>query len=285
MGGALLATAGAVVQRVAARRWAERTETLTAQLLAAPASGIADTFGGASAAAPLPGALPEPVQRYFSASIPVAARRVRAARLASEGTFRLLRPTDTRGPADGWAPFHATQIVTVDPPGLLWVARMHVLPLLPIDVRDGYVQGRGSTEASLLQLIPVASEHDTPELNAGALLRWLAEAVWVPTALLPGPHVRWSALDDLHARATVRHENTEVSAEFTFSPTGDVMAVEAERHMGTDSGYVRARWRGRFWGHQNTGGVRIPLEGEVAWFLNGEFRPYWRGRVVAVSPE
>ena len=287
LGAAVLAAAGALVQRVAVRRWDERTEAMKAQLLTRASSGITRASGDThDLASPETATIvPDPVRRYLSAAIPAGTGRMQVARIESEGTFRLLSPMDTRAPDDGWMAFRAAQTVAVDPPGLLWVARMRMASLVTIDVRDGYVQGRGSTEASLLHLVPVASEHGTPELNAGALLRWLAEAVWVPTALLPGAYLHWSPIDDLHARATVRDGDTEVSAQFEFNEHGDVVGVAAERDMGTSSGYVRAPWRGRFWRHEVRGGMRIPLEGEVAWYLNGELRPYWRGRVVGVSYE
>ena len=287
LGAALLAAAGALLNRMAVRRWDARTEALKAQLLPRASSGTTGASGGTLdvTAAETATALPDPVRRYLSAAISTGTGRVQAARVESAGTFRLLSPTDTRGPDDGWMSFRAAQTVAVDPPGLLWVARMRLAPFVTIDVRDGYVQGRGSTEASLLHLVPVASAYGTPELNAGALLRWLAEAVWVPTALLPGTHLHWSPIDDLHARVTVRDGDTEASAEFEFNSHGDVVGVAAERDMGTANGYVRAPWRGRFWRHEARGGMRIPLEGEVAWYLNGELRPYWRGRVVGASYE
>ncbi|WP_425532220.1 DUF6920 family protein [Aromatoleum anaerobium] len=45
--------------------------------------------------------------------------------------------------------------------------------------------GVGSGQAQLLSAVTVASDRDKPELNSGSLHRYLAEAVWYPTALLP----------------------------------------------------------------------------------------------------
>jgi hypothetical protein len=162
---------------------------------------------------------------------------------------------------------------------------MRMAPVLTIDVRDGYVQGKGSTEAIALGMLPVVNQGGTAQMNAGALLRWLAESAWIPTALLPREGLTWSAVDDTQTRATVRDGTTEVSAVFTFAPSGDIIAVAAERDMAADSGFIRASWAGRFWDHQPRDGMRIPIQGEVAWHLQGEWRPYWRGRIVSASYE
>jgi hypothetical protein len=55
--------------------------------------------------------------------------------------------------------------------------------------------------------------------------------------------------------------------------------------LATHSGFIRAGWAGRFWDHELRDGMRIPLQGEVAWHLNGDWRPYWRGRIVRASYE
>ncbi|MFW6331322.1 MAG: DUF6920 family protein [Gemmatimonadota bacterium] len=39
-------------------------------------------------------------------------------------------------------------------------------------------------------------------------------------------------------------------------------------------------WIGRFWDHQWVGGYRFPMQGEVAWVVDGGLQPYWRGRLV-----
>ena len=38
-------------------------------------------------------------------------------------------------------------------------------------------------------------------------LRYLAEAVWMPSALLPSNGVAWEAVDDLHARASLTYQD------------------------------------------------------------------------------
>ena len=67
----------------------------------------------------------------------------------------------------------------------MWNARVEVAPLLHVRVCDALVEGRGSGHVSLLSAFTVSSDSGTPEMNAGSLHRYLAEAVWYPVALLP----------------------------------------------------------------------------------------------------
>jgi hypothetical protein len=68
-----------------------------------------------------------------------------------------------------------------------------LLPGLPVRVHDAYVAGEGRLHATLLALITLADLRGTREMAEGELMRFLAEAPWYPTALLPSQGVRWEA--------------------------------------------------------------------------------------------
>jgi hypothetical protein len=59
------------------------------------------------------------------------------------------------------------------------------------------------------------------EMNSGSLHRYLAEAVWYPSALLPGPRQQWTPVDATRALATLTNDRTSVSLEFRFAESGD----------------------------------------------------------------
>ena len=71
-------------------------------------------------------------------------------------------------------------------------------------LRDSYVAGTRLMIASAFGVYLIVNQTATPELNAGALQRFLGEAIWVPTALLPSPRITWTARDDRSARSTLR---------------------------------------------------------------------------------
>ena len=126
----------------------------------------------------------------------------------------------------------------------------------------------------------------TPEMAQGELLRFFAEAVWYPTALLPSQGVQWRPIDERSASATLSDGNVAATMTFSFHEDGLIDTVRAEargRVVGGKSS--TAPWQGRFWSYALRDGVRIPLEGEVAWMLPEGAQTYWRGKVTAVSHE
>jgi hypothetical protein len=53
----------------------------------------------------------------------------------------------------------------------------------------------------------------TPEIAQGELMRFLAEAAWYPTALLPSQGVQWKAIDDFSAKGNFegRRNRTDIA--------------------------------------------------------------------------
>jgi hypothetical protein len=152
-------------------------------------------------------------------------------RLRQIGTLR----TNVR--RERWMAFEAEHIVAPRSTGFVWNARVAVAPLLHVRVGDALVAGRGSGQVSLLSAFTVAADAGTPEMNSGSLHRYLAEAVWYPTALLPSAKLRWSAVDNRRALATLTEDGVTVSLEFRFADTG-----QGHQHLHTGS-LGQFRWR------------------------------------------
>lgn len=279
-GAATVTVSTAVFVRLTRAKWERATTALTQSILAVSERASSRERHRAALDAGTLASLPDPVRRYFESALRGDRRVIRVARLESAGTFRRIAPGEPRGPEDGWMPFTATQTFTTAPPGFVWSARMRMLPLIDVLVRDAYVDGRGSTQAAALGAVPVVDERGTPGLDSGALLRYLAESPWLPTALLPDERLSWTAIDASHARATLRDGETEVSAVFAFTRASEVASVTAERAMAVSGGFVILPWKGRFWQHGVREGMRIPLRGEVSWLVDGAWQPYWRGEIV-----
>lgn len=222
--------------------------------------------------------LPEPVQRYLRTVLTDGQPVVASARIAHRGWFNI---SETGAK---WKPFTSGQAVTMARPGFDWEARIRLLPGFPILVRDAYVGGEGILKASLAGLFTVADFPGTPELACGELMRFLAEAVWYPTVLLPGPFVRWEEMDGTSARATLADSGTAVSLAFRFGSDGLVESVRAEsrpRTLGDRT--VDMPWEGRFRSWERHGGMLVPTEGEVAWITPEGPIPYWRGKIERIE--
>ena len=205
---------------------------------------------------------------------------VAGVRVRHTGTFNMGETTDQ------WKPFTSDQRVVTRRPGFDWDGRVAMAPGLPVRVHDAYVGGEGILHASLLGLLPVVDMRGTRDVAEGELMRFLAEAAWYPTRLLPGQGLRWEAVDDDSARATLNDAGISVTMLFTFDEQGLIETVRAEARGRTVGGeVVPTPWQGRFWNYEERGGMLVPLDGEVAWLLPEGAKPYWRGHITGISYE
>ncbi|MCC3507073.1 MULTISPECIES: DUF6544 family protein [unclassified Microcoleus] len=221
--------------------------------------------------------LPEPVQRFFWTVIKDGQAIASAVKLSQQGLFNLSETEDK------WSPFTATQFVTTQRPGFDWDARIQMAPGVNAFVHDTYLLGEGSLHASLLGLFTVANMHGAPENNQGELLRFLAETPWYPTALLPSQGVRWEAINDTSARATLTDGATTVSVVFQFNAEGAIATMRAEARYRDK--LTAMPWCGRFGEYSVRNGMLIPLEGEVGWEYPEGIRLYFKGRITEIEYE
>jgi hypothetical protein len=162
----------------------------------------------------------------------------------------------------------------------VWNARVRIAPLLRVRVLDAYVRGEGSGEVRLGSVLRLAAARGGVEMNAGALHRYLAEAVWCPTALLPEAGVRWSPVGPAAALATLTDAATTVSLEFRFDDADLVTGIYAAGRWGRFEGAYRlAPWEGHFRAYGERDGMRVPAEGEVGWHVGGRWACVFRGRL------
>lgn len=223
--------------------------------------------------------LPDPVRRYFLAVLPEGQPVPLGAVIRHQGEFL------TRAP-EGWTPFSSEQRVNARAAGFVWEARMPVAPGLAVLVRDASIGGQGSMRASLGGLVSLVRAEGSPALDQAALERHLAEAVWVPTSLLPSQGVAWSTVDRNRAKAVLECGPTRAEILFTFGPDGLIREFFAPaRSRWVDGRNQPTPWQGRVSGYELRQGLRIPLQGEVEWLLPEGPLPYWRGRVTGIDYE
>ena len=238
---------------------------------------------------PLPGrfdiqeldGLPAPVQRYFRAVLREGQPMIAAATLEHAGVFNI----GVNG--DQWRPFSSRQRVVTGRPGFVWDVRILASPGLPLRVHDAYAGGVGILTVALLGLFTFVERRGAGDaLAQGELMRFLAEAVWYPTALLPSQGIRWEAVDARSARATLVDGTLHACLLFRFDAQGLVESVHADargRTVGHD--IVMTPWEGRWSGYEERDGVRVPIVGEVAWLAPGGRTAYWQGRLASLVHE
>jgi len=120
-----------------------------------------------------------------------------------------------------------------------------------------------------------------PELDQSALLRLLGELVWLPTAFLDDLYVRWTAVDDHSATATLTVSGCRVSGSFEFGPDGMPAVFRAERHRAIGGGRsVLTPFVGRTSDYQPVDGILVPHRVVGAWILEGQPFEYAKFDVV-----
>ena len=216
--------------------------------------------------------LPAPVARYLRFALKEGQPVVRSARIGYAGEFKL---------KGKWIPFDSEQHFSANPPAFVWDAEMKMNPLMNVRVRDAFTDGKGSMNAKIFALFSVMNAHDDVKLDAGAMQRYLAESAWLPTALLPGENLRWTAIDENRASATLTDGKTTVSLEFRFNDAGEITeAFTPARFYGTGGEYKTFPWLCRLWNYKELGGMMIPIEGEAEWQMPEGVAPYFKGRII-----
>jgi hypothetical protein len=213
--------------------------------------------------------LPAPVRRYLEFAGVEGRPRIRFTRLAHGGLFRTT-------PDSGWLPIEGEEYISTDPPGFVWYANLRVMPVISIRARDLYVNREGNMLVRPLSLFTLANARG-PEVDISALLRFVAEAPWFPTGLVPSDHVAWQAIDAGAARIIVRDGSLNASGIFRFDPEGRIVAFETQERFQADGPTaVKRSWGGVYYRYDEVDGFRIPAEAEVRWLAPPEVFAYAR---------
>lgn len=224
--------------------------------------------------------LPAVVQRYFRTVLKDGQSMISSVSLEHIGTFNM---SET---GEQWKPFTSTQRVIIQRSGFDWEGRIEMMPGLAVRVHDAYIAGEGILHAAIFGLVSLVNLRGTHDLAQGELMRFFAEAAWYPTALLPSQRVRWEAVNDTTANATLNDNGITVTLQFRFNEKGLIESIRAEARGRTIAcAVIPTPWECRLKNYAIKDGLLIPLEGEVAWILPEGPKLYWRGRITKIIYE
>jgi len=185
-----------------------------------------------------------------------------------------------------WKPFTSRQRIVTRRPGFLWDAQVSMLPGVTVRVVDSYIAGEGLLHAAILGLFTVADVSGGGEIARGEFMRFFAEAAWYPTALLPSQGVRWEAVDDRSANATVVDGPLTLTLLFTFNDAGAIGSFRAKaRGAMVGKEMVMLPWEGSWSNYQTRDGMTVPFTGEVAWVRPEGRKPYFLGTATSLTYE
>jgi hypothetical protein len=203
--------------------------------------------------------LPEPVQRYLTHTGVMGKPWIDTAHLKQVGKFR-------QGIDRPWMPMVARQEYTTNPPSFVWDARFTVAGLPLMRARDEYESGHGHMFGRIAGLFTVFDVRGV-ELDQGALMRYLSEMIWFPTAFL-GENISWQRVDDQSARVTLSDTGRSVTGQLFFDEEGRVAGFTAMRYRVSDGEYSLDPWSTPITKYGVLAGLNLPVGGQAVWNLS-----------------
>jgi len=206
------------------------------------------------------GSIPAPVKTYFQAIFPESQSMMRFAHIRHSGQFR-------QRPDDDWYPVRGIAHYSADEPGFVWKGHFgnktaHLT----------YLNGHGSSFLKLFNSIPLL-ESSGKETSVSLLVRYLMEAVWYPTALLPTNGVQWQPIDNSSARMTLRDNGLSVSVTVYFDENGLINRMETfDKFRDFKNHFEKARFIMLCKDYKKFDSVPVPSTLQFIWALpEGDF--------------
>lgn len=194
--------------------------------------------------------LPEPILRYFTYAVGEQLTKISYVRLKHEGVFRT-------NPKQDWKQIKGQEYFSIQNPGFLWFGKVPVFSAI-----DKYINGKGNLKVKLFSLIKIVDETGD-KIDQSELLRFLGEAPWYPTALLPSEQVTWESIDSNSAKILFTDHNMTVTGIFQVNSNGQITRFQAKRYYQD----TLQTWIGTYTDYQSVKGLNIPFSVKVTWNL------------------
>jgi hypothetical protein len=104
------------------------------------------------------------------------------------------------------------------------------------------------------------------ELDQGAMMRYLSEMIWFPTAFL-GDNITWEEVDDTSAHVTLADGGRSATGTMYVDGEGRLTAFVAERYRMVERDYDLETWLTPIYEYGDLAGLRLPLRGGAVWKL------------------
>lgn len=204
--------------------------------------------------------LPLAVQIWLTKSGIIGRKNISNTHLVQELQLKMT-PKQTN-----WSKGTAEQYFTVYPPAFNWNINTKINSMLSVVGRDKFEDGKSEMIVKLFSLIPIVKIKNNKKINQATLQRYLAEIIWFPSASL-SQHIKWEAINNYSARATMEYKGTRGSGEFYFDKNGKFEKFTAMRYQ--DSNNTKpTEWIVTATKTKEINGINIPMECEASWVLD-----------------
>ena len=203
--------------------------------------------------------LPAPIQRYMGYTGVVGKQVPASVNVKYTGQFR----QSTEQP---WMPMVANQRYTIDPVSFEWQAKFKMMGIPILRVTDRYENGKGSMRGKLAGVFTIFDAKDDASLDQGAMMRYLNEVMWFPTAYF-SEKFTWQAIDDDSAQVTYADFGMSLSATLYIDAEGKLINFIGERYRDLNGEYRLDKWSTPITSYGEFNGLRLPGGGKATWLL------------------
>lgn len=209
------------------------------------------------------------------------ARRLGATGKASLSSVMLTqRGTMRDRPAGREIGFRASQTIDLQQTEFEWRAAFG--PFGCISVTDALKSGEAELNVRAFRGLRIGGAQGGTAAAKGEIMRYLAELVWAPDAILCNATLTWTVIDDRTLRVSAGHGERRGEVELRLDETGRIDSVAAQdRPRKEGSRFVERPWRGHFCNYRKHQGRWLPFSGEVGWVLDEGAFIAWRGEVLS----
>lgn len=192
---------------------------------------------------------------YLQKAMPASGPRITQLMVEQHGQTKMSEDSS-------WDDFKARQMITRNPPQMAWAAEAEYGPLMPVMTLTAYKSGSGSIQSYLWGLMDMFSNRGEM-IKRYLMLRWLAEAVWHPDALLPSDQLNWEAAKPptpslKAARVVLKDGGLSVSGLFIFTSRGGAPMMFMADAVSTGQ-LAGQRWYCRYSDWRRQGQLQIPF--------------------------
>jgi len=231
--------------------------------------------------------LPLVAKQYLSHVVPPHHTPSESLVLQQDGSFLMKQ--------DQYVPFTAQQVFATSPPGFFWQGRIALTPSAPqwfpkLVVSDSWVEGKGHFQAAVQAIVPILwldPLEENNEMTLGQATRWLADAVLLPSTLLPDAGiVTWKPVQGSPEKALLEFQlpiadnirNLQLEATFD-DETGYLVELSGLKpFLRPNSQFEMKTWQVLFEDYQEQdNGMLVPTKMESGWVNDeGNFEAYYK---------
>lgn len=149
---------------------------------------------------------------------------------------------------------------------------------IPFEGLDTYLDGSGSMKGVLAKLFTLFDQTGK-DMDKSSLVTFLSESLIIPNAALQD-YIKWEAIDDLHAKATISYHGISVSGIFTFNENGEMLSFVTDDRsaIATDGSSQTVKWSVVCDEYIEVNGIKRPTAFQAIWHYDDGDLVYFDGK-------